>query len=150
MSLRKALGDAGCANRSGFPAPEETESLAVPTGEGIKLDVHQGVAPREQAAQNYHNQPSGIIGAVWLHLPLLEQGELFTQEDVLGSQCAARPRNEHEEVDEIARDGNVLRLYVSGWKTEPGINASLTRDATLRDCRLAAGRSFCGAQARVQ
>jgi hypothetical protein len=31
------------------------------------------------------------------------QGELFTQEEVLGSQCAARPGNEYEEVDEIAR-----------------------------------------------
>jgi hypothetical protein len=77
----------------------------VPTDEGIGLNVHQGVTPREQATQNYHNQPSGIISAVWLHLPLLEQGELFAQEEVLGSQCAARPGNEHEETDEIARDG---------------------------------------------
>ena len=97
------------ANRSGFPAPEETESLAVPTEEGIGLDVHQGVRPREQATQNYHNQPSGIIGAVRLHLPLLEQGKLFAQEEVLGSECAARPGNEHDEVDEIARCGQQRR-----------------------------------------
>ena len=43
--------------------------------------------------------------AVWLHLSLLEQGELFAQEEGLGSECAPRPENEHEEVDEIARDG---------------------------------------------
>jgi hypothetical protein len=99
----QVLEDARCANRSGFPAPEETESLAVPTEEGVGLDVHQGVAPREQAAKDYHNQPSGIIGAVWLHLPFLEQGKLFAQEEVLGSECAARPGNEDE--DEIARYG---------------------------------------------
>jgi hypothetical protein len=40
-----------------------------------------------------------------LHLALLEQGELFAQEEVLGSQCAARPRSEHDQMDEIARDG---------------------------------------------
>jgi hypothetical protein len=77
----------------------------VPTDERVGLDVHQGVTPGEQAAQNYHNQPSGIIGTVWLELALLEQGELFTQEEVLGCQRAARPRNEYEEMDEIARYG---------------------------------------------
>ena len=76
----------------------------MPTDEGIGLDVHQGVTPGEQAAQNYHNQPSGIISALWLHLALLEQGELFTQEEVLGCQRAARPRNEHQETDEITCD----------------------------------------------
>src|SRR5262249_61907817 len=77
--------------------------------ERIGLDVHQGVTPREQAAQNYHNQPSGIIGPVWLHLPLLEQGELLTQEEVFSCQRAARSRNEYEEMDEIARYGRQRR-----------------------------------------
>jgi hypothetical protein len=81
----------------------------VPTEERVGLDVHQGVTPREQAAQNYHTQPSGIIGAVWLHLTLLEKGELLTQEEVLGSECAARPGNEDEEVDEIACYGRQRR-----------------------------------------
>jgi len=81
----------------------------VPTDEGIGLDVHQGVTPREHVAQNHHDQPSGIIGQVWLHLALLEQRELFTQEEVLGCQRAARPRNEYEEMDEIARYGRHRR-----------------------------------------
>ena len=71
----------------------------MPAEEGIGLDVHQGVTPGEQATQNYHNQPSGIIGVVWLHLPLLKQGKLFAQEEVLGSECAARPGDEDEEVE---------------------------------------------------
>src|SRR5215471_3840505 len=127
----QVLGDARSANRSGFPAPEETESLAVPTDEGIGLDVHQGVRPGEQATQNYHHQPSGIIGAVWLHFPLLKQGKLFAQEEVLGSECAARPGNEDQEVDEIARYGRQRRETLGQRsKIEPGMNAQLY---TLRD-----------------
>jgi hypothetical protein len=77
----------------------------VPTEERVGLDVHQGVTPREQAAPNYHTQASGILGAVWLHLTILEKGELLTQEEVLGCPRAARPRNEYAEMEEIARCG---------------------------------------------
>ena len=80
-----------------------------PTEEGVGLDVHRGVTPRGQPAKDYHNQPSGIIGAVWLHLPFVEQGKLFAQGEVLGCQCAARPGTEDEEVDEIARSLGYLR-----------------------------------------
>ena len=76
----------------------------MPAEEGIGLDVDQGVTPREHAPQNHHDQPSRIIGSVWLQA-LLEQGELVALEKVLGSQSAARPGNEHEETDEIAGDG---------------------------------------------
>src|SRR6516164_9467358 len=100
ISLRRSLGIPGLPGSRDFPAPEETESHAVPTDEGIGLDVHQGVTPREHVAQNHHDQPSGIIGQVWLHLALLEQRELFTQEEGLGCERAARPRNEDEEMDE--------------------------------------------------
>jgi hypothetical protein len=72
--------------------------------EGIGLDVHQGGTPREHAAQNHHGQASGVMCPMRFHLALLKQRELFAQEEVLGSQCAARPENEHEETDEIARD----------------------------------------------
>ena len=46
----QVLEDSRSADRSGFPVTEETEPLAVPTEEGVGLDVHQGVTPREQAA----------------------------------------------------------------------------------------------------
>jgi len=77
----------------------------VPAEERIGLDIHQGVTPPEQAAQNHHNQSRGIMGPVCFHLALLKQGELFAQIEVLGCPCAARPRTEHEEADEIVRDG---------------------------------------------
>jgi hypothetical protein len=68
ISFYRSLGSRS-ARRPGFPAPKEAESLAVPAEEGIGLGVHQGVTPPEKAPQNHHSQPSGIIGAVWLHLP---------------------------------------------------------------------------------
>ena len=73
----------------------------MPAEEGIGLDIHQSVTPPEHAAQYHHNQSRGIMRPVWL----LKQGELFAQIEVLGCQCAARPRTEHEEADEIARNG---------------------------------------------
>jgi hypothetical protein len=33
----------------------------------------------ENRAEHHHNQPSGIIGAARLHLPLLEDGKLLSQ-----------------------------------------------------------------------
>ena len=74
----------------------------MPADEGIRLDGHQGATPGEHAAQNEHDQSGRIMGPVWFHPALLEQSELFAQEKILGSQCAARPGNEHEETEEIA------------------------------------------------
>src|SRR5262249_1414754 len=82
MSLRRSLGIRGLPTGRD-PAPEETESLAVPAEEGIGLDVHQGATPREHAGENHHDQSSGVMGPVWFQLPLLKQGELFAQEEVL-------------------------------------------------------------------
>jgi hypothetical protein len=62
----------------------------------------------------------------------LEHGELFTQEEVLGCQRAARPRNEYEEMDQLAHcvDDNVVSFVskVEAWSR--GMNAQLY---TLRD-----------------
>src|SRR5215471_316809 len=74
----QVFGDLRSANSRDFQ-PEQTESLAVPAEEGIGLDVHQGVTPREHAAQNHHHQSCGIMRPAWLHLPLLKQRELFSQ-----------------------------------------------------------------------
>jgi hypothetical protein len=120
----QVFGDSRSAYRPGFPAPEQTESLAVPAEEGIGLDVHQGVTPREHTAQYHHHQSCGIVHSVWLHLALLEESELFAQEEVLGSECAARPGNEHKETNEIAGDGRQRGEAVfQGSKMKPGINA---------------------------
>ena len=49
---------------------------------------------------------------MWLQLPLLEQRELLSQEEALGCQRTARPRNEYEEMGEIARNGRQRREAV--------------------------------------
>ena len=108
----QVFGYSRSANRPRFPAPQQTESFPVPADEPIGFDVHQGVTPREHAAQNHHQEPSGIIGPVWLQLPFLEQRELLSQEEVLGCQSAARPQNENEETDETARNGRQRREAV--------------------------------------
>ena len=87
----------------------------MPADEGIGLDVHQGVTPREQAAQNYHTQASGIIGAVWLHLTLLEKGEVLTQEEVLSAR-RDRETSTRRWTRSRAMDDTVVRLCVNGPK----------------------------------
>jgi hypothetical protein len=76
MSRRGSLGIGGLPTGLDVQR-QKTESLAVPAEEGIGFDVHQGITPREHAPQNDHSQPRRIVGAVWLDLALLEQGELF-------------------------------------------------------------------------
>jgi hypothetical protein len=61
---------------------------------------------------------------LWFLLALLEQSELFAQEKILGSQCAARPGNEHEERTRSQATPNiVLKLCVNSGKMERGMNA---------------------------
>jgi hypothetical protein len=83
------------------------DTVTIPAGaNGVsQLNRNPGVTPPEHAAQNHHNQSRGIMGPVCFHLALLKQGELFAQIEVLGCQCAARPRSEHKEADEIVGDG---------------------------------------------
>jgi hypothetical protein len=81
----------------------------------MRSGVHQGVTPREPAAQNYHNQPSGIISAVWLYLPLLESGEWFAQEEILlASARRDLETSTRRGTRSHATEDNVLRLCVSG------------------------------------
>ena len=96
----------------------------MPADEGIGLDIHQGVPPPEHAAQNHHNQSRGIIGPVCFHPALLKQGELFSQIEVLGCQCTARPHTEHKEADAIVRDGQQRGEAVcQRSENGPGMNA---------------------------
>src|SRR5262249_33575076 len=64
ISLRRSVGIGSLPGAVISSARED----GMPCGANgrVRLDVHQGVTAREQAARNYHNQPSGIIGAVWL------------------------------------------------------------------------------------
>ena len=104
----------------------------MPADERIGLDIHQGVPPLEHAAQNHHNQSRGIIGPVWLQLPFLEQHELFSKEEVLSCQRTARPRNEYEEMGEIARNGRQRRKAVCQRSEDRAAHKRLALHVTWR------------------
>ena len=80
----EVVGQAWSARRLRLPTPEEAESLAVPTQERIRLDIHQRVAPGEPLTQSRQHPAGGSVGPSRPDLPLLEQGQLLSQEEVLG------------------------------------------------------------------
>jgi hypothetical protein len=130
MSLRKSLG-----------------RRRLPT-ERIRLNVDEGVTPREHAAQYHHHQSCGIMRPACLHLPLLKQRELFSQIQVLGCQCAARPRREHEETDEIVRYERQRGEAVSQRTEDETGHKCLASHFTRRYVSANAGeRDSCGPQA---
>src|SRR5215472_12621335 len=101
-------------------------------GDGIPCDASGGryraerSPPTEHAPQNDHNQPRGIVGTVWLPFTLLEQGGLFAQEEVLGSQCRRdRETSTRRRTRSQATQDSVVRLCASSWKMKPGMNAQL-------------------------
>ena len=81
-------------DRSGFSAPEQTESLAMPTDQGVRLDHDEGVPPVEPSTQSGHDPARRVRGPMGFDPALLKQGELFSQEEVFGGQSAARPETE--------------------------------------------------------
>ncbi len=57
-----------------LPTPEEAESLAVPTQEGVRLHIHRRVAPSEPLTQSRLHPAGGSIGPSRPDLPLLGRG----------------------------------------------------------------------------
>jgi hypothetical protein len=96
-------------------------------------------APRHEIMRHdQHDQPPRVIGSVCLYLPLLEQSELFALERF----SAARARRNLEttarrRMKSHATEDSVVRLCVSGWKMEPGMNDQL--DTLLDVTRLPTG-----------
>src|SRR5215472_5084299 len=81
----------------------------------------------------------------WLHLPLLKQRELFSQIEVLGCQCAARPHSEHEDTGEIVRYRRQRGEAVCQRSENGAWHERLVIHVTR--CYVAANwreRSFCG------
>jgi hypothetical protein len=80
-------------------------ALKILTPEKVADVARKGAPPREHASQNHPDQSSGVMGRVWFHVALLEQGELFAQKEVLGLPVPARPGNQHDKTNEIEGDG---------------------------------------------
>lgn len=146
--LPEVLGQAGSSDWLGLPAPEQSKSFAVPTDERIRLHVHQRIAPREYSAQGRHHQPSGVVGASRFNLSLLEQRQLFPEEEILRGQCAVGTRREGSQSDHVAHDRRECpeQCPTARKISELAMNA---QDRTLRNVtssRFKLAYSFCGGQ----
>jgi hypothetical protein len=140
MSLRRSLGRRGLPANRDFHRQNRWNPLPVP----VRFDAPQRVTPREHAAQNHHNQSSGIVRLVWLRLPLFEQARAIfaaSRLPVGGLETSTRRRTRSR-----ATDDRIVRLRVNVRKMGRASAPSFTRYATLRDFELAAERNFCGRQ----
>ena len=81
----------------GFPAPEQPESLSVPADQSFRLDHHQSVPPVEEPAQGRHQPTGRIVEALRFDFPLLKQGELFAEEQILGGKSGAGSQEKNRE-----------------------------------------------------
>ena len=100
----EVVGQARSACRLRLPTPEEAESLAVPTQERVRLPIHQRVPPSEPLTQSRHHPAGGSVGPSRPDLPLLEEGQLLSQKQVLGHQRRPRTCGEGNQSDQV--DGN--------------------------------------------
>ena len=81
---------------------KEPEAFAVPTDERIRLHIRKRIAPREHSAEGRHQPPGDIAGSSWFDLPLLEEGQLFPEEQILrgkGAVGTGREENEPTQVE---------------------------------------------------
>ena len=88
-----------------FAGPEGAEGGAVPFEESFGFHDYQGVAPGEEAGQGDHDEAEERGGAAGAEIPLFEQGQLFSQEEVFGEHRGAGG-------EEVAEEGHA-RAYKS-------------------------------------
>ena len=122
---------------SRFPPPEQPKPFPVPVDERVGLDDNQRVLPVEQPREPCHREPRGVVGTVRGALPLDEERELLSEEQILrseGGACAEEIANEREGVDGDAAP-------VLDCAKQP-ILAGLSRG-------FKGGSTFCGHQASL-
>ena len=73
----------------------------MPSDERVRLHIHQRIAPLEHSAQGRHHPPGGIVGPSWPDLPLLEERQLFAEEEVLRRQCDTGSTEEKHELTKV-------------------------------------------------
>ena len=80
----------------------------MPPDERLRLHIHQRIAPLEQLAQGRHHPAGGIIGPSWPDLPLLEERQLFPEEEVFrrqGNTGSTEEEHKPTEVDQHLAKG---------------------------------------------
>lgn len=99
----------GWSSRTGLPAPEQPETLAVPRNQGFGLDDHQGIFPVTESGP-YHQTHSSVIGQRLRSDRVLSvEGQLFAQEEILSLQCYARSEPPRDEREQIGKQGQKQR-----------------------------------------
>src|SRR5262249_12646182 len=81
--LTQIFGNPGSADRSGFPPPEQLETLAMPSRKGLRLNRNQSLLPIKQCFEQYHRETSGIGRPSRANLTFLIERQLFPQEEIL-------------------------------------------------------------------
>ena len=73
----------------------------MPSDERFRLHIHQRIAPLKHSAEGRHHPPGGIVGPSWPDLSLLEERQLFAEEEVLRRHCDPGSTEEEHKLTEI-------------------------------------------------
>ena len=93
----------GRTARPGLVAPQQTPSGAVPTDHRFRANDHQARAPGAPPREQGQARPRRGIDAPGFHAPLLEERELATKDQILGSERPLRPDREDGQADRIGK-----------------------------------------------
>lgn len=83
----------------------------MPFQEGCRFDNNERVAPVEESCQCDHPESERGGRAAWPDLPFRKEGQLPSQEEILGNECRAGKEEQPEENDQT-------RFYSFPWGTQ--------------------------------
>ena len=102
----------------------------MPSDQRIRLYDREDATPLDQPRQRDERNPSRIVGAARLHLPLHVQRQLLSQEQILGGELCARSSRRRDKPHEItgdAQDGSKR-----GAGTRFGHSRRIVRDVRVQ------------------
>ena len=81
----------------------------MPAQQSVRPDDDKRAAPVEQATEYRHDPPARIICSLRLNSSLLEESQLFSEEEILGGQGSAGLRSQNDKPAQIDQDCNTRR-----------------------------------------
>ena len=130
----EVAGQPRSSRRFGLAAPEEPESLTMPSDEGIGFDDHQRHPPMEQPTDSGHQPPGSVAGPVWFDLRSWKSANCFRR-NRFSAANAARGRTARRAA---------LQCGEIGQRGQHERSGSHVLD--VRSCERGCGPSFCGPQ----
>ena len=100
LEIRRYRWTARCR---GLPPPEEAESFAMPTDQGVRLHDRERGSPVDQPCEHDEDDPCRIIGTAGLDSALSIERQLLPEKEILGRQL--RPRLKMAAVSNSAPQG---------------------------------------------